>query len=114
MAEVETVTETFANPEDRATRIRFLLDNVGSRFARVDFVKKSGEMRRMVIQPATGPVRLSQGPEASEQGKRAAATRSANNPNLYNVWDSINNGWRSINIETVKAIQVNKILHLFD
>lgn len=99
--------ETFATVEARRKRIRELLDSVGSHFGRVDFVKKDGTKRRMVIQPATGPVRLAQAPEASAQGKAAAQTRAANNPNLYNVWDSIKMAWRSVNLDSVTAVKVN-------
>lgn len=113
MAEIETIVETFADAESRRGKIRNLLDNVGSHFARVDFVKKDGTTRRMVIQPATGPVRLAAAPPASEEGKARAATRASNNPNLYNVWDSMNMGWRSINLDTVKEVQVNRKIHKF-
>lgn len=104
---VETIQETFATAEDRRKRVRELLDSLGSRFGRVDFVKKDGTARRMIVQPATGPVRLAQAPEASPQGKAAALTRAANNPNLVNVWDSIKMAWRSVNLDTVIAIKVN-------
>lgn len=111
---MQEVKENFANPSERQARIRALLLGAGSHFASVEFVKKDGTIRTMLVQPATGPVRLAAAPQASEEGKAAAKIRAANNPHLLNIWDHAKAAWRSVNLDTVRRVQVNKIRYLFD
>jgi hypothetical protein len=91
----------------RADAIRNLVNSAKGRFVRVDFRKADGSFRRMVVQPATGPVRIAASPAPSPSAARAAFTRAVNHPNLFNVWDSLSMGFRSINLDTVEAIRIN-------
>lgn len=89
----------------RRTQLKGLIETAGARFVRVDFVKKDGSLRKMIAAPKarTGLV----GEAASESAKRAVETRKANNPNLVNIFDTRKKGWRSINLDTVYAVQVD-------
>lgn len=91
----------------RADAIRNLVNSARGRFVRVDFRKADGSFRRMVVQPATGPVRIAAAPLPSPSAARAAWTRAVNHPNLFNVWDSLSMGFRSINLDTVEAVKIN-------
>ena len=91
----------------RADAIRAAINSAKGRFVRVDFRKADGSFRRMVVQPATGPVRIAAAPLPSEQAARAAHTRAVNHPNLFNVWDSLSMGFRSVNLDTVEALKIN-------
>lgn len=101
------------NPADRAAIARDILESVGSRFARVDFRKADGSFRRMVIHPAKGYAEARKPPPPSESARKAAITRAINHPNLWNVWDNLAEGWRSVNLDTIEAIRHNKVLYLF-
>lgn len=92
---------------DRADAIRAAILSAKGRFVRVDFRKADGSFRRMVVQPATGPVRAAAAPPPSEQAARAARTRAINHPNLLNIWDSLSMGFRSVNLDTVEALKIN-------
>ncbi len=80
-----------------------IIDGQGSRIFSVEFVKKNGTYRSMQVQAATLPKRV-KGDEASEQAQRAAATRKANNPHLYNIWSMDANAPRSFDMDAVLRI----------
>ena len=74
------------------------------------FTKKDGTERTMQVQPATLKHHV-KGDAATDAGKRAVATRKANNPNLLPVWDAKAKAPRSINLATVSRIAVNGTVH---
>ena len=95
-----------ANSLRNVSRMRELFDSNNGQFMMVTFVKKDGTLRKMCVQPAAAKYHVA-GENASESGKKAAATRAANHPNLINVWDVDRKAFRSINLETVVRIAVN-------
>ena len=90
----------------RRETIRQFMDESGSRFLSVDFVKKDGTLRNMNCQLAAGRALLA-GDAASDSAKQAVETRKANNPNLRNVYSVTDKAWRSINLDTVLRISRN-------
>lgn len=94
--------------EAKYHQIRALIKSAGSRFLTVEFFKVDGSFRKMQVQPMALKNRV-KGAAASEQAQRAAATRSANNPNLLNVWDVQKRAPRSINMDTLVAITLDGV-----
>lgn len=90
----------------RRALINTLLDESGSQFLAVEFVKKNGEVRNMTCQLAAGR-KLLAGDNASDSAQQAVATRKENNPNLRNVYSMDSHAWRSINLDTVLTIKRN-------
>lgn len=91
--------------ERRRVQLKGLIETAGARFIRVDFVKKDRTLRKMLAQPKAriGLV----GEAASDSAKQGVETRKANHPNLLNIYDVQKKGWRSINLDTVYAVQVD-------
>ena len=75
----------------------------GSRIFSVEFIKKDGSYRKMLVQNCVLPTRV-KGENASEQAKRAVAARRANHPELYNIWDMDRNAPRSINLDSLLRV----------
>lgn len=92
--------------------IREIIENAGSQFLSVQFVKKDGTVRDMKIQNAMLKMNV-KGDEASETAKKATETRKKNNPNLIAVWDFDKNEIRSINMDTVTHIKSNGETHTY-
>jgi len=90
--------------------MRALIQNAGSRFAQVTFIKKDGSERTMLVQPATGKYHV-RGDEKSESRKQAQVTYKANNPHLMPCWDVDRQAFRTINLDTVVRIAANKEVH---
>lgn len=103
-----------------ATHIKALLSTSKSRFASITFIKKNGESRVIVFNPATA--KGIKGDKATESGKQAVATRKKNNPHLISVYDSSlarkgdapEKCWRSVNLERVKKLSIGKEVYNFD
>lgn len=94
----------------KPSQIRALIETAGSRFISVEFVKKSGELRKMLVNPARlGAVVRKETFDKSESHVRGAATRKAANPHLLNVWDEIAGGPRTINLDTLTQIKVDGV-----
>ena len=83
--------------------IRGIIESQGSKITSVEFTKKDGSYRKMLVQSAVLPKHL-KGEEASASAQQAAATRRANHPNLLNIWDMDQNAPRSVNMDTVLRI----------
>ena len=80
-----------------------MLDTSRSRFMSIEFVKKDGTRRKMVINPRAVATHLAKNP--SEAGKRAAETRRVNHPNLIPVYE-VGKGIKSINTDTVLSVRM--------
>jgi hypothetical protein len=94
--------------EARYRQIRALVATAGARFVSITFIKKNGEERTMVYNQLAAAPRV-KGEAASEQAQRATATRAERNPNLLNVWDNGKQAFRSINMDTIKTVKVDKV-----
>lgn len=92
--------------ERRRKLIRDMIESADSRFASVTFIKKNGEVRKMLVQPASGKFNVV-GEAAAPSAKQAVETRKANNPHLFAVWDATKKAFRSIDLDTVTEISVN-------
>lgn len=84
------------------SNIAHLLHSAGGRFASVEFVKKDGTPRRMIIQPSTGKFHI-KGTQPDQ-----SALRRSRHPHLLPIWDAQNKGWRSVNLDTVYALTVDR------
>lgn len=82
---------------------RALIAKAKGRFCRVVFTKKDGTQRRMTVQPAALKFHV-KGEDASEAGRKAAASRAERHPHLMPVWDAEKKAPRSINLATVSQI----------
>lgn len=87
-------------------KMRELIESAKGRFCYVEFEKKDGTLRKMIIQPAKLKFEI-KGDEASEEAKKRTEVRKANNPHLMPVWDVQAEGIRSVNFDTVRSIHVN-------
>jgi hypothetical protein len=96
--------------EARRAQIRAVIGTAGSRFVSVVFVKKDGTLRVMRWNPADH--RDIKGDAATDAGKRANATRKANNPNLIRVQE-VKKGWRSVNLDRIIRIRVDGVTSRF-
>jgi len=91
------------------SEIRSLVEAQGSKIISVEFIKKDGTLRKMLVQNAATRTHV-KGEAASEQAKRAAATRALNHPNLLNIFDMDRGAIRSINMDTLIRIKCGRIL----
>jgi len=87
--------------------MRALIESAQGRYCFVEFMKKDGSMRRMIVQPAMLKFKVV-GNAASDAAKRRTKAWKENNPNLMPVWDVEAEGIRSINLDTVTQITVDK------
>ena len=83
-------------------RIRDAIESCGNRFASVEFIKRDGTLRRVTIQQAAMAPRI----KGTERGRRAAATRRENHPELLPVWDVHKRAFRSVNLATVLNVTI--------
>lgn len=90
-----------------------IVERAGGKFISIEFIKKDGTYRKMNIQPAAGKFHV-KGETASEQAQRAAQTRKENNPNLLNVWDVQKHAFRSVNMDTVRAVTADGKRYIVD
>lgn len=90
--------------------LRRVLEGTGSKFTIVEFVKKDGTLRTMLIQHAATKFRV-KGDAASESAQRGVATRAENHPELFNTYDVDRNAIRSINLDTVLEIRSGRSLY---
>jgi hypothetical protein len=84
--------------------VREIVAGQGSRFTTVEFVKKDGTLRTMLVQHAATKFRV-KGDAASESAQRATATRAAAHPNLLNIYDVDRGAIRSIDMNTVLTVK---------
>ena len=75
----------------------------GSKIFSIEFIKKDGSYRKMLVQAAILP-KLLKGEAASESAKKGAETRRLNHPELLNIWCMDHNACRSVNMDTVMRI----------
>lgn len=101
------------NKETKRAEIRKIIDDAGSQFVTVAFVKKDKTERRMNIQPLAIRSHIV-GEAASESAQRAVATRKENHPELYPCWDVKAEGIRSINLDTVFEVKKGKKVYTFE
>jgi hypothetical protein len=94
---------------DRRAIINTLMDDAGSQFLSVEFVKKDGTTRLMTCQLAAGR-KLLAGDDASDSAKQGVETRKANNPHLRNVYSIDSHAWRSVNLDTILTIKSNGVV----
>lgn len=87
--------------------MRTLIESAKGRFCAVDFVKKDGTDRRMIVQPARLKNEIV-GDDRSELAERRLKTYKENNPHLMPVWDVEKEAIRSINFDTVKRIACDR------
>lgn len=106
------MTLTAAQKEAHYAKIRNLVSKAGGRFISAEFFKKTGEFRKMQIQPAALKNRLADNPSPS--ALQAAETRARNNPNLLNVWSVDANGARSVNMDRLVALTIDGERHEFE
>lgn len=88
------------------TQLKQLIEGQGSHFVYVEFLKKDGSLRKMIVQPAATATHVA-GPAASESARRGAQTRRENHPNLLNVYDVDQRAIRSINLDTLITVRAN-------
>lgn len=94
----------------KPSQIRALIETAGSRFISVEFTKKDGAARKMLVNPARlGAVIRRETHDKSESHVRGAETRKAANPHLLNVWDEIAKGPRTINLDTLSHIRIDGV-----
>lgn len=91
---------------------RELIASSAGRICAVTFIKKDGSERVMKVQPAALKFHV-KGDDATDAGRKAAATRAIRHPNLFPVWDAENKAPRSVNLATVTRIAVGGQVHLF-
>lgn len=84
-------------------QLKALIEGQGSRFVTVEFLKKDGSLRTMLVQSAATKYRVL-GEAAAESAQRAAQTRRERYPNLLNIYDVDRDAIRSINLDTVLTI----------
>lgn len=94
----------------KPAQIRALIETAGSRFVSVEFIKKDGTPRKMLVNPARlGAVLRRDSHVKSESHVRGAETRKVLNPHLLNVWDELAGGPRSINLDTLTQIKIDGV-----
>ncbi|MEZ5913445.1 MAG: hypothetical protein R3D84_15495 [Paracoccaceae bacterium] len=76
------------------------------------FTKADGTERAMKVQPAALKFHV-KGDDASEAGRKAAATRAQRHPHLLPVWDAEKRAPRSVNLATIRRIAVGGTVHTF-
>jgi hypothetical protein len=84
--------------------IRQIMQSQGSKITSVEFVKKDGSYRKMLVQSAATKTHCV-GDAASDSAKQAVETRAANYPNLLNVFDMDRKAIRSIDMDTIFSIR---------
>lgn len=82
------------------------------RFCVVTFTKKDGSKRIIKVQPAALKAHV-KGEDASEAGRKAAATRAARPPHLLPAYDVEAQAIRSVNLNTVERIAARGQEHSF-
>lgn len=92
--------------------MRYLIEAAKGRFVRVDFIKKDGTLRQMLVQPAKLKFEV-KGDEASDSARKGNETYKQNNPNLMPVWDVDKQAIRSINLDTVTLIKIDGEEHAY-
>lgn len=95
-----TVNMKHLKKDEKYEFIKKKLEEAGSKFITISFVKKDGSDRQMNIQYKAMMSRL-KGDEASDSAKQAVKTRKENNPNLVAVYDVQKHAIRQINMDTV-------------
>ena len=108
----EIAREDAAEAEAERAAKRDLIASAKGRFCAVTFIKKDGSERVMNIQPAALPKHV-KGDDASEAGRKAAATRKERHPHLLPVWDVAAQGVRSVNLDTVKTIAIDGMAYAY-
>ncbi len=89
-----------AQPDPYA-HIRELVNQAGSHFFRVTFLKADNTLRTLLIQQAAAKFHIKgTKPEATQK-------RHENNPHLLNVWSVPDKGFRAINMNTITEIVLN-------
>lgn len=99
----------------KTRQILSLINQAGSQFVSVTFIKKDGTERTIRFNPKYS--RLTKDP--SERAKKAAETRKLNNPDLLNVMDidlrqqgtEELRCWRTISTSTVKRIAIGGVVY---
>lgn len=84
-------------------RIRDHINSCGSKIVRVVAVSKTGEVKRFTFNPYAQGGKLSD--FVTLPGLQAAATRKANNPDLFNVWDFSHQRWRCFDLSRVLTVK---------
>lgn len=90
--------------ETRQTLLK-LIENLNGKFFTVEFVKKDGTLRKMNCR--TGVKKY-----LSNNGKTIKITRPIDN-GILRVFDVKKDAYRSINLDTVKKINLNKASYKF-
>lgn len=90
--------------ETRQTLLK-LIENLNGQFFTVEFVKKNGTLRKMNCR--TGVKKY-----LSNNGKTIKITRPIDN-GILRVFDVKKDAYRSINLDTVKKINLNKASYKF-
>lgn len=90
--------------ETRQTLLK-LIENLNGQFFTVEFVKKDGTLRKMNCR--TGVKKY-----LSNNGKTIKITRPIDN-GILRVFDVKKDAYRSINLDTVKKINLNKASYKF-
>lgn len=102
--------------DEKAEIARNIIHSNGNRFITIDFIKKDGSLRHMMVN-------RSKMLEASIKGTNAAATEARRatlkKQNMVCVEELVKPGstshqWRTVNLETVKKIAVGNRVYLFD
>lgn len=96
--------------ESHRESIRALIRSAGSTIFSIHFRKKDGTPRTLQGQLAAGNNRVL-GEAASPSAQAAVATRRANHPELFPVWDISLGEWRNVNLDTVEWVQVRGVRH---
>ena len=71
----------------------------GEDYLVVEFRKKDGTLRRLPFRPSDAAEHIN--PDTSEAGREIAARTMAMHPHLMRVWSFEDEGFRSVNINTV-------------
>lgn len=93
--------------DTRRENIRKLIASAKGRFASVEFVKKDGTLRTLQVQPAAAKFHVL-GDKASARAQQATKARKENNPHNLAVWDVIDQCFKTVDLDTVLAVTVDK------
>jgi len=88
---------------DKYNAIREIINAQHNKICSVEFTKKDGSYRKMLVQPAATRTHCA-GDKASESARKGSETRKERHPNLLNIFDMDRKHIRSFNMDTLIRI----------
>lgn len=99
--------------DDPYGEIKALVHSAGSRIFTIVFFKADRTLRTMKVQQAVAKFHLTPREELTEAGAKANETKKERYPNLMNLWDIENEGFRAVNLNAVTEIHIDgKTFHV--